>query len=154
MAVKKIPDGYQAVTPYLVIKGASAAIDYYKKVFGATERMRMDGPGGTIGHAELVIGGATLMLADEHPDFGAVSPQTFGGSAMRLHLYVEDVDAFIQRAVAAGATLLRPARNEFYGDRVAMIADPFGYSWFIATRREEMSPDEMQRRWRAVFETS
>lgn len=146
MAVKPIPEGYHAVTPYLVIKGATAAIDYYKKVFGATERMRMDAPGGTIGHAELVIGDSTIMLADEFPDMGFRSPKTIGGSPVSLVLYVEDVDTVFKRAVGAGARELRPVADQFYGDRMGTLEDPFGHVWSVATHTEDVSPDEMQRR--------
>ena len=146
MAVKKIPEGYHSVTPYLIIKGAAAGIDYYKKVFGATERMRMDGPGGTIGHAELVIGSSTIMLADEHPDMGYRSPKTLGGTPVSLVVYVEDVDTVFKRAVDAGAKSQRPVENQFYGDRMGTLEDPFGHVWSIATHVEDISPEEMKRR--------
>jgi PhnB protein len=146
MPVKKIPEGYHSVTPYLIIKGANAAIDYYKKVFGATERMRMDGPGGTIGHAELVIAGSTIMLADEHPDMGHRSPKTFGGTPVSLVLYVEDVDTVFKRAVEAGAKTQRPVENQFYGDRMGTLEDPFGHVWSVATHVEDVAPEEMRRR--------
>ncbi|HVR69855.1 MAG TPA: VOC family protein [Vicinamibacteria bacterium] len=146
MAVKPIPEGYHSVTPYLIIKGASAAIDYYKKVFGATERMRMDGPGGTIGHAELVVGGSTVMLADEHPAMGFRSPQTLGGTPVSLLLYVEDVDTVFERAVDAGARSQKPVENQFYGDRMGTLEDPFGHVWSVATHVEDVEPEEMQRR--------
>jgi PhnB protein len=146
MAVKPIPEGYHAVTPYLVIKGATAAIDYYKKVFGATERMRMDAPGGSIGHAELVIGDSTIMLADEFLDMGFRSPKTIGGSPVSLVLYVEDVDTVFKRAVGAGAKELRPVADQFYGDRMGTLEDPFGHVWSVATHTEDVSPDEMERR--------
>jgi PhnB protein len=146
MPVKPIPDGYQAVTPYLVIQGASAAIDYYKKVFGATERMRMDAPGGTIGHAELSIGGSMIMLADEYPDMGYRGPKAFGGSPVSLMLYVPNVDEVFKRAVDAGAKPIRPVADQFYGDRMGTIEDPFGHVWTIGTHVEDVSPEEMQRR--------
>jgi PhnB protein len=146
MAVKPIPEGYHSLTPYLIIKGAGAAIDYYKKVFGATERMRMDGPGGTIGHAEIVIGNSTIMLADEHPDMGFRSPKTLGGSPVSLVLYIEDVDTVFKRAVDAGAKSQRPVENQFYGDRMGTLEDPFGHVWSIATHVEDVSPEEMARR--------
>jgi PhnB protein len=146
MAVKKIPEGYHSITPYLIIKGATAAIDYYKKVFGATERMRMDGPGGTIGHAELVIGDSTVMLADEYPDMGHRSPKTLGGTPVSLVLYIEDVDTVFKRAVDAGAKSVRPVENQFYGDRMGTLEDPFGHMWSIATHVEDVAPEEMQRR--------
>jgi PhnB protein len=151
--VSSIPEGQHTPTPYLAIRGAAAAIEFYKNVFGAREAFRLIGPDGRIGHAEIAIGDSHIMLADEAPDFGHLSPHTVGGCPIKLHLYVEDADATVDRAVKAGATLLRPLTDEFYGDRAGMIADPFGYSWFIATRKEEVSPQEMQRRWSAVFET-
>jgi len=151
MAVKPIPDGYHALTPYLVIQGAAAAIDYYKKVFGATERMRMDAPGGKIGHAELAIGGSVLMLADEHPERGYRGPKAFGGSAVSLMLYVPSVDEVFKRAVAAGAKELRPVADQFYGDRLGTLEDPFGHVWTIATHVEDVSPEEMRRRSEAMM---
>ena len=117
MAVKAIPDGYQSVTPYLIVKGADRAIDFYRKVFGAVQRMRMDGPNDTVGHAEMEIDGSTIMLADEFPDMGYRSPQSIGGTGVSLHLYVQDVDVCFNRAVAAGAKALRPVQDQFYGDR-------------------------------------
>jgi PhnB protein len=146
MAVKPIPEGYDAVTPYLVIKGASAAIDYYKKVFGAAERMRMDAPGGMIGHAEMTIGGSMIMLADEYPDMGYRGPKAFGGSPVSLLLYVPNVDEVFKRAVDAGAKPLRPVADQFYGDRMGTLEDPFGHVWSIATHVEDVSPEEMRRR--------
>ena len=146
MAVKPIPEGYQTVTPYLVIKGASAAIDYYKKVFGATERMRMDAPGGMIGHAELMIGGSTIMLADEFPDMGYRGPKAFGGSPVSLMLYVPNVDEVFKRAVDAGAKQLRPVADQFYGDRSGLFQDPYGHLWYVATHIEDVSDEEMMRR--------
>jgi PhnB protein len=146
MAIKPIPEGYHSVTPYLIIKGASAAIDYYKKVFGATERMRMPGPGGTVGHAEIVIGGSTVMLADEHPEMGFRSPKTLGGTPVSIALYVPDVDAVFKRAVDAGAKAQRPVENQFYGDRTGTLEDPFGHVWSVATHVEDVSPEEMARR--------
>jgi PhnB protein len=146
MAVKPIPEGYHSITPYLIIKGASAAIDYYKKVFGATERMRMGGPGGTIGHAELVIGDSTVMLADEQPDMGHRSPKTLGGTPVSLVLYVEKVDDVFKRAMDAGAKSVRPLENQFYGDRMGTLEDPFGHLWSVATHVEDVSPEEMERR--------
>jgi PhnB protein len=136
--------------PYLVTKGAAAAIDFYVEAFGAVERFRLIDPvDGRVGHAELSFGDHLVMLADEYPDFGALSPDTLGGSPVKLHLDVDDVDAVVERAVRCGATLLRPIREEFYGSRTGMVADPFGYSWFVATKTEDVSPAEMQRRWSA-----
>jgi PhnB protein len=135
------------LTPYLACKDTSAAIAFYTKAFGAKESFRLTDPAGKIGHAELMLGDALLMLSDEAPDFGHMSAQTLGGSPILLHLYVADVDAFMATAVKAGATLLRPLTDEFYGDRTGQIADPFGYKWMIATRKKQISPEEMQRLW-------
>jgi len=146
MAAKPIPDNYPRVTPYLAIDGAAAAIDFYKKAFGATERMRMGGPEGKIGHAEIEIEGGLIMLADEFPDMAFRSPKTLGGSPVTMHIYVQDVDAFCARAVAAGATVLRPVADQFYGDRSGQLKDPFGHTWSIATHVEDVSEEEMQRR--------
>ena len=146
MAVKPIPEGYHSLTPYLVIKGASEAIEYYKRVFGATERMRMDAPGGTIGHAELQIGDSVLMLADEVSEMGHRSPKTLGGSPASLVLYVEKVDEVWKRALDAGAKQIRPLENQFYGDRMGTLEDPFGHVWSVATHIEDVSPEEMARR--------
>jgi PhnB protein len=144
--VKPIPDGYHSVTPYLFIKGAAGAIDFYKSVFGAKERVRMPGPNGRIMHAELQIGDSVVMLADEHPEMGVKSPETLGGSGTSLHVYVENVDAIAQKAVAAGAKLVRPVKDEFYGDRTGTIIDPFSHMWSIATHIEDVSPEEMKKR--------
>ena len=146
MATKAIPDNYPRVTPYLAIDGASAAIDFYKKAFGATERMRMGGPGGKIGHAEIEIEGGLIMLADEYPDMDFRSPKALGGSPVTVHMYVADVDAFCARAAAAGATVLRPVADQFYGDRSCQLKDPFGHTWSFATHVEDVSPEEMQKR--------
>ena len=145
-AVKAIPEGYHTVTPYLIFTGASEAIAFYKKALGAEEVMRLGGPGGRIGHAEIKIGDSRVMLADEHPEIGALSPKTVGGSPVSIHLYVEDVDRAVQRAVAAGAKLVRPVADQFYGDRTCGIEDPFGYRWFIATRQEDLTSEEIRRR--------
>lgn len=135
------------LTPYIAVKGASNAITFYVKAFGAKEEFRLEDQDKRIGHAELTIGDGRLMLSDEYPDFGALSPASIGGSPVKLHLYVEDVDATMKRAEAAGATVLRPAQDQFHGDRSGMIADPFGHQWFVATRKEEVSPKEMQKRF-------
>ena len=140
-----------ALSPYLTVKGAAAAIDFYRAAFGAVEQFRLTGPDGRIGHAELKIAGATVMLSDEWPDFGALSPPSVGGSPVKLHLYVDDCDAVVARAVAAGATLMRPVMDQFYGDRSGMVTDPFGHSWFVATLKEQVTPLEMQRRWDAAM---
>ncbi|MGH6878752.1 MAG: VOC family protein [Rhizomicrobium sp.] len=140
-----------ALTPYIIVKNAASAIAFYETVFGAREEYRLPGPDGQIGHAELTIGAGRLMLADEHPAFGALSPPSIGGTPVKLHLYVEDVDATIACAEKEGATVLRPAQDQFYGDRSGMIADPFGHQWFLGTRKENITPEEMQRRYRESF---
>jgi len=145
-AVKPIPEGYHSVTPYLILSNASDAIAFYKKALGAEEIIRMDDPGGRIHHAEISIGDSRIMLADEHPEIQALSPKTIGGSPVTIHLYVEDVDAAVARAVAAGAKLVRPVADQFYGDRTGGIEDPFGYRWFIATHKEDLTMDEIRRR--------
>jgi PhnB protein len=144
--VKPIPQGYHSVTPYLFIKGAASAIDYYKKVFGAEERVRMPGPDGRVMHAELQIGDSIVMLADENLQIGAKSPKTIGGTSCSLHVYVQDVDTIAQKAVDAGAHLVRPVQNQFYGDRSGTLIDPFGHMWSVATHIEEVSPEEMKKR--------
>jgi PhnB protein len=151
MPVKAQPDGYHSVTPYLVVKDAAGAIEYYKKVFGAKELFRLNGPDGKVGHAELTIGDSVVMLADEAPQMGALSPPTIGGSPVRLLIYVDDVDAIVARAVAAGAKIVRPVADQFYGDRAGGIDDPFGHYWHVATHKEDVSPDEMKRRAEALF---
>ena len=145
-AAKAIPEGYHSVTPYLILSGASDAIAYYKKALGAEEVLRMEDPGGKVHHAEIKIGDSRIMLADEHPEIQALSPKTVGGSPVSIHLYVEDVDAAVSRAVAAGAKLIRPVADQFYGDRVGGVEDPFGYRWFIATHKEDLSIEEIRRR--------
>ncbi len=145
-AVKPIPEGYHSVTPYLIVNGASRAIEFYEKAFGAQELYRIKAPGDRIGHAELQIGDSRIMLADEHPEVGAKSPQAVGGTPVTIHLYVEDVDETASRAVAAGARITRPVADQFYGDRLGMLTDPFGHVWSIATHREDVSEEEMKRR--------
>lgn len=148
--VKPIPEGYHSVTPYLHIRGAADAIGYYKKVFGATEIMRMPSPGGKVGHAEIRIGDSMVMLADENPQIGALSPQSVGGTSFGLAVYVANVDAVVQKAVESGAKLLSPVKNQFYGDRSGTITDPFGHRWYIATHVEDVTPEEMQKRMAAA----
>jgi PhnB protein len=145
-----IPEGYHTVTPYLYVKDAARAIEFYQKVFGATELFRMDAPGGKIGHAEIKIGDSHIMLADEFPDMDARSPQAIGGSPVGLLLYVEDVDAVAASAVSAGAKLLEPLEDKFYGDRMGKLQDPFGHIWAIATHMEDVSPEELERRAAAM----
>ena len=143
--VKYIPTGYKTVTPYLAIDGASAAIAFYKKAFGAKEVMRMPGPKGTIGHAEISIDDCRIMLADEFPGMNFRSPRAFGGTPVGIHLYVKDVDVVAKKAVAAGAKLLRPVANQFYGDRSASLEDPFGHVWHVATHVKDVSLKEMKQ---------
>ncbi len=142
-----IPNPSQPLTPYIIVRDAPAAIEFYRKAFGAQERSRLTDPNGKVGHAELDVGGGLLMLADEYPDFGALSPISVGGTSVSIHLYVENVDEVVTRALDAGATVLRPLRDEFFGDRTA---DPFGHRWHLATRMEDVSPQEMQRRMDAA----
>ena len=144
--VKPIPDSYPQLTPYICVDNADAAITFYKKVFGAQEHMRMPGPDGKIGHAELQIGSAVLMLSDEHPEFGAQAPKHFGGTPTTLSLYVDDVDAVFAKALEAGAKQLRPVEKQFYGDRSGQFEDPYGHKWSVATHVEDVSPKEMQKR--------
>jgi PhnB protein len=145
-AVKPIPDGYHSVTPYLIVKDAARALDFYRTAFGARELMRFMQPDGRVGHAEIQIGDSHVMLADEFPEIGAKSPQTFGGTPVTLMVYVDDVDATVAQAVSAGATLTRPVKDEFYGDRVGGLTDPFGHVWHVATHVEDVSEEEMHRR--------
>src|SRR4051794_20611494 len=151
MAVKPIPDGYHTATPYLIIKGAAGAIEFYKKAFGATELLRFGGPDGKVGHAEIRIGDSPIMLADEFPEMGARSPQALGGSPVSILLYVADVDALAERAVAAGAQVVRPVKDQFYGDRSGTFANPYGHVWTIATHTEDVAPAEMHKRMEALM---
>ncbi len=145
-----IPAGYEGVTPYLYIRGAAKAIDFYKRAFGAKERARFPGPEGTVGHAEITIGKSVVMLADESPKMNALSPQTIGGTAASFLVYFDDVDKVFQQALKAGAKELQPVQNKFYGDRSGMLTDPFGHQWALATHVEDVSPEEMQRRMAAL----
>jgi PhnB protein len=146
MATKAIPDGYHSVTPYLIVKGAAAAIDFYKRAFDAVELMRMPSPDGRIGHAELRIGDSPIMLADEHPEMGHRGPQSLGGAGVSLMVYLDDVDEVFKRAIAGGAKELQPLKNQFYGDRSGTLQDPFGHQWTLATHVEDVAPEEMRRR--------
>jgi PhnB protein len=150
-SVKAIPDGYHNVTPYLFVRSAASAIDFYKGVFGATEMVRMAGPNGKIMHAELKIGDSIVMLADENPQTAMMSPQTVGGFSVGLHLYMENVDAVIQKALENGAKALRPIKNQFYGDRSGSLLDPFGHLWTVSTHVEDVSPEEMSKRMTAAM---
>ncbi|MGH9901367.1 MAG: VOC family protein [Pyrinomonadaceae bacterium] len=143
---KTTPEGYHSVTPYLCVSDAASAIEFYKQAFGATELMRMPAPGGKIGHAEIKIGDSHIMLADEFPEMDFRSPQAVGGSPVQFYVYVEDVDAQAAQAVAAGAKLLKEVKDEFYGDRSGKLADPFGHIWNIATHKEDVSFEEVQKR--------
>jgi PhnB protein len=148
--VKAIPDGYHSVTPYLVIDGAARAIDFYKRAFDAKELMRIPSPGDKIGHAEIKIGDSVIMLADEHPEMDARSPAHFGGSPISILIYVADVDRQFPQAIAAGGTELRPLTDQFYGDRSGTLKDPFGHTWHLSTHKEDVSPDEINRRMAAM----
>jgi len=146
MPVKPIPDGYHSVTPYLICRGAANAIEFYKQAFGATEITRMPMPGGRLGHAEIRIGDSAVMLADEFPEMDVCGPQSLGGTSVSLLIYVEDVDTVFPQAIAAGGKEIRPLVDQFYGDRSGTLEDPFGHKWTIATHKEDLSPEEMQRR--------
>ncbi|HWN11199.1 MAG TPA: VOC family protein [Pyrinomonadaceae bacterium] len=144
--VNPIPEGYHSITPYLIIKGASEAIEFYKRAFGATELFRMAQPDGRVGHAEIKVGDSAIMLADEFPEMGHKGPASLGGSPVSLLLYVEDVDAVYAQALSSGAKQDRLVENKFYGDRGGSLIDPFGHIWHIATHVEDLSPEEMQKR--------
>jgi PhnB protein len=151
--VKPIPDGYHSVTPYLIIDGAAKAIDFYKTAFGATELFRMDHEG-KVGHAELKIGDSPIMLADEQPSMGYVSPKALGGTPVSLMIYVADVDTVYKQAISAGATELRAVKDQFYGDRSGNLKDPFGHVWTIATHKEDVTPEEMDKRLKSAHGAS
>jgi PhnB protein len=151
MPAATVPDGYHSVTPYLIVAGAARAIEFYKQAFGAHERMRLTDPSGNVGHAELTIGDSAVMLADEYPDMGFRGPQAFGGSPVGIHLYVADVDALFAQALAAGATTLQPVQDKFYGDRSGTLRDPFGHLWTLSTHKEDVSLEEMTRRFEAAM---
>ena len=148
--VQAVPAGYAGVTPYLIIRDAARALDFYKKAFGATELMRFPASGGKIGHAEIKIGEGVVMLADESPEMGHKSPQTLGGTAITLMFYVADVDARFAKALAAGGVVKQPLKDQFYGDRSGTITDPFGHIWTIATHTEDLSAEEVERRMAAM----
>ncbi|WP_053231418.1 VOC family protein [Sandaracinus amylolyticus] len=147
-AKSAIPEGYHSVTPYLIVKGAAKAIEWYARALGANELYRMDGPGGSIVHAEIQIGDSRVMLADESPEMGATAPGSLGGTPVGLMLYVTDVDAVFARAVKEGAKQERPVADQFYGDRMGSMVDPFGHKWTIGTHVEDVSPEEMEARHR------
>jgi PhnB protein len=148
--VKPIPEGYHTIIPYLSIKGAADAIEFYKKAFGASESMRVAQPDGRIGHAELQLGDSRIMLADEFPDMNFRSPLSMGGSPVHIHLYVESVDTVVGRAVSAGAKVIRPVQDQFYGDRTGTVADPYGHVWHVATHTEDLSAEEIGKRATAM----
>lgn len=150
MPVPPIPPGYRSITPYLAVDGAERALAWYAEAFGARERMRLPMPGGKIGHAEIEIGDSVVMLSDACPEWGNRSPAALGGSPVMLHLYVADVDATVGRAAAAGAEVIRPVANQFYGDRSGAVRDPFGHVWHIATHVEDVPPEEIPRRMQAM----
>jgi PhnB protein len=149
--VKPVPDGHRTVAPYLAIKNAASALEFYKKAFGAIETYKLIIPDGRVGHAELRLGDSLIMLADEFPEFGGKAPESLGGSPVSIHLYVDDVDAFVKKAVAEGARELKPVADQFYGDRSGQLQDPFGHLWWVATHKEDVAPEELQKRVRALF---
>ena len=151
MATPAIPEGYRTATPYLIVQGAADAIEFYKRAFGATEMLRMADPQGRVGHAEIRIGDSVIMLADEHPGMGYRAPRSLGGSSVSILLYLEEVDAVFERATRAGAKVLRPVANQFYGDRSGTLEDPFGHIWTIATHVEDVPPEELRRRAEAAM---
>jgi len=150
--IESTPQPSQTIIPYITYRDAAAAIDFYKRAFGATELMRLAEPSGKIGHAELKIGEALFMIADEYPDYGAISAETLGGSPIKLHVYVANVDQFAERAVAEGATLIRPIKDEFYGDRTGQLKDPFGYTWVVATHQKDVAVADMQKAFDGFFD--
>lgn len=150
--VRPIPEGYRTLTPYLIVADGAAAIAFYKSAFGMTERLKLVRPDSKIGHAELAVGDSLIMLADEHPQHGAHAPGHFGGSPVTLLLYVEEVDAVVAKALGAGAKLVRPVEDQFYGDRSGSVMDPFGHVWHIATHIEDVPPDEINRRAAAAMQ--
>jgi PhnB protein len=152
MSVKPIPDGYHTVTPYITVRDAAAALAFYKQALGATEVMRFDTPDGRVAHAEIQIGDSKVMLGDECPAFGNKSPHTLGGTPGGLCVYVEDCDAVFEKALATGATVMKPMEDQFYGDRSGTVIDPFGHAWTIATHKEDVSLDEMKARMAALMQ--
>jgi len=150
MTAKAIPAGHRTVTPYLTVKNGISALEFYKKAFGATETFRLLMPDGRLGHAEIRLGDSMIMLSDEFPEHGGKAPGTLGGSAVNIHLYVENVDAFFKRAVAAGAKERKPFMDQFYGDRSGQLEDPFGHLWWVATHKEDVPPEKLQKRVREM----
>ena len=152
--VKYIPDGFHAITPYLTVKNATEAIDFYRRAFGARERVRMASPDGKVAHAEVQVADSIIMLGEECPEHGSVSPQTLDGSPVGLALYVEDVDDVFQRAVSAGASVKEPVGDKFWGDRSGSLTDPFGHNWMLLTHIEDVPPEEMKKRMAQAFSTA
>jgi PhnB protein len=150
MTVKAIPVGHHTVTPYLTIKNAAKALEFYKRAFGATETVKLMMPDGRLGHAELRLGDSLIMLSDEFPEYGGKAPDTLGGSPVNIHLYVENVDAFFKKALTAGAKERKPVMDQFYGDRSGQLEDPFGHLWWVATHKEDVAPEELQKRVQAM----
>jgi PhnB protein len=151
VSAQAIPVGHGSVTPYLTVRKGAQALEFYKKAFGATETFRLTMPDGRLGHAEIRLGDSLIMLSDEFPEYGCVAPETLGGSPVSIHLYVDDVDAFFKKALAAGAKERKPVMDQFYGDRSGQLEDPFGHLWWVATHREDVAPEELQRRVQALF---
>jgi PhnB protein len=151
MNVKAVPAGHHTVTPYLAIKDAAKALEFYKTAFGATENYKLMIPDGRLGHAEIQLGDSIIMLADEFPEYGGKAPPTLGGSPVSIHLYVDDVDAFFKKALATGAKERKPVMDQFYGDRSGQLEDPFGHLWWVATHKEDVAPEEMEKRVQAMF---
>ena len=151
MPAKPIPDGYEGATPYLCCKDAAKAIEFYEEAFDAKQLTTMPMPDGRIGHAEIQIGGARIMLSDEFPDWGCLSPSSLGGSATTVMIYFEDVDAVVERAVSGGAKVLQPLQDQFYGDRSCKLEDPFGHAWMFSTHKEDVPPEELKKRADAMF---
>ena len=149
--VKPIPEGHRTVAPYLTVKNAEKAMAFYKDAFGAAEVYMLKVPDGRVGHAEIRLGDCIVMFADEFPEYGCKAPESLGGSAVSIHLYVPDVDAFFKRAVAAGAMERKPVMDQFYGDRSGQLEDPFGHLWWVATHKEDVAPEEIQKRVNAMF---
>jgi PhnB protein len=150
MPVQPVPDGYHTVTPYLIVDGAAQAIEYYRKAFSASELLRIPDPQGRIAHAEIRIGDSVIMLADEHPEMGHRGPHALGGTGVSMLLYLADVDAVFERAISAGGKSRRPVADQFYGDRMGTLEDPFGHVWTIGTHIEDVPPEEMKRRMAAA----
>ncbi|MGB5090843.1 MAG: VOC family protein [Nitrososphaeraceae archaeon] len=149
--VKKIPEGYHSITPALIVKNGDAAIEFYKKGFGAEERSRMKSPDGRVAHAELKLGDSVFMLSDEYPEMKCHSPNSIGGSPVSMYVYVEDVDSLFDKAVSAGAKVLDPVKDQFWGDRHGRLEDPFGHLWSIATHKKDLSEEEMKSAAEAAF---